>query len=349
MLNILQFGGDPSHVVIHGVSAGAGSVALHLTAYGGRNDNLFIGAIGESIFFPWQPPFSELEFQFSRLVSATPCINVTNPLPCLRDLDVSLLQRLDIATPFPNGTLKPLFYWTAAVDGDLIRDLPARMIAQGKFIHVPIIFGTDTDDGSSFAPNALSPLQISQFFKSYYPTLSPSSLDAINAHYPLNISIPWPGHAPYFGAAAAAYGESTFMCPSLSITSAYTRFSDPEKVWAYRYNGQGRNGSATILVTHTVELPAVFGTGMVRDRGTSFESWNAPMVDTLMDYWVSFVRVLDPNVFRWGEAPVWGCFGDGGGENRIMFQTNRTGMERVDRALLGRCEFWDGLVGEMET
>lgn len=27
-----QFGGDPDHVVIHGASAGAGSVALHLLA-----------------------------------------------------------------------------------------------------------------------------------------------------------------------------------------------------------------------------------------------------------------------------------------------------------------------------
>jgi len=27
-----QFGGDPNHVVVHGVSAGGGSVAMHLTA-----------------------------------------------------------------------------------------------------------------------------------------------------------------------------------------------------------------------------------------------------------------------------------------------------------------------------
>ncbi len=27
-----QFGGDPDHVVVHGVSAGGGSVAMHLTA-----------------------------------------------------------------------------------------------------------------------------------------------------------------------------------------------------------------------------------------------------------------------------------------------------------------------------
>lgn len=31
-IDLSQFGGDPDHVVIHGASAGAGSVALHLTA-----------------------------------------------------------------------------------------------------------------------------------------------------------------------------------------------------------------------------------------------------------------------------------------------------------------------------
>lgn len=30
--NLQQFGGDPNHVVAHGASAGAGSLALHLTA-----------------------------------------------------------------------------------------------------------------------------------------------------------------------------------------------------------------------------------------------------------------------------------------------------------------------------
>jgi carboxylesterase type B len=48
--HIRQFGGDPNHVVIHGDSAGAGSVAHHLTAYDGRDMNLFVGAVAESTF-----------------------------------------------------------------------------------------------------------------------------------------------------------------------------------------------------------------------------------------------------------------------------------------------------------
>jgi acetylcholinesterase len=293
---------------------------------------------------PWQPHVSELEWQFSRLVEATTCNNATNQLSCLRGLSTNDLQAKNKASSLPNGTASPRWYWTAAVDGDLIRDFPAQMIASGKFIKVPILFGDDTDEGSSFAPNASTPAEISQFYKNYYPNLTTVDTDAINAQYPL--MAPISGRAPYFPSAAAAYGESTFTCPGIMIVESYTQHANPCKVWSYRYNGQGPNGSATILVTHTVEMPAIFGTRMVRDSGTSFESYNAPMVDTLMNYWISFVKTLDPNPYKWTGAPNWDNYGIA--QNRIKFQTNETAMEAVPTAQLERCAFWKGLQDKME-
>jgi acetylcholinesterase len=331
--------------VIHGVSAGAGSVATHLTAYGGRNDKLFIGAVGESPFLPWQPKVSEFEWQFDRFAQSAGCGNATDQMSCLRGLDVAYLQNRNKASTFPNGTAAPKFYWTPTVDGDLIRDYPARMIASGRFIKVPVLFGDDTDEGTSFAANASTPAEVAQFMTNYYPKLTSANTDSINAQYPL--MAPLAGYAPYFPSASAAYGESTFTCPGISVAQAYNQHADPSAVWLYRYNGQGPDGSAQILVTHTVELPAIFGTRMTGSKVTSFESYNAPMVDTMMNYWISFVKTLNPNTLKWTEAPVWETFGVS--QQRIMLQTNKTAMETVSVEQAGRCLFWKNLAVAMEV
>jgi acetylcholinesterase len=147
---IARFGGDPNHVVIHGASAGAGSVAMHMMAYGGRNDNLFVGAVAESVFFPAQPYVEELEWQFNMVSEQVGCGEGDDVMTCLRGQDTTTLQAVNVASPFPGrpGPPTPLFYWTPCVDGVLVEDLPYILLEEGKFVKLPIMFGFDTDGGS---------------------------------------------------------------------------------------------------------------------------------------------------------------------------------------------------------
>jgi acetylcholinesterase len=98
---ISKFGGDPNHVVIHGDSAGAGSVVLHAAAYGGRDDHLFVGGIGESVFFPTQRKAAELEFRFDQFANASRCITASDQLACLRSKDVATLATANLQYPYP--------------------------------------------------------------------------------------------------------------------------------------------------------------------------------------------------------------------------------------------------------
>lgn len=80
---------------------------------------------------------------------------------------------------------------------------------------------------------------------------------------------------------------------------------------------------------------------------SSYATYNAGIVPILMNYWISFVRDLSPNRYKYGAAPHWESFGDGSGR-RILLQTIGTGMEVVPRELVEKCEFWKGLAVTME-
>lgn len=133
---------------------------MHLVAHGGRDDNLFVGAMAESVFFPAQPFVPELEYQFDRFAHHTGCDNTSrsDQMACLRSQPIAVLQDANTAQPFPGQyeSPYPLFYWTPCIDGDFLQDLPYALINQGKIIDVPVLFGTDTD-GTSPPPLSTNP------------------------------------------------------------------------------------------------------------------------------------------------------------------------------------------------
>ncbi|PWY84293.1 EstA precursor [Aspergillus eucalypticola CBS 122712] len=344
---IEQFGGDPDHIVIHGVSAGAGSVAYHLSAYGGKDEGLFIGAIVESSFWPTQRKVSEMEFQFERFVNDTDCSAARDSLDCLRKQDIATIQKGNTASPFPGGSSSPLpdWYFLPVTDGNLVQDELYNAFDAGNFIKVPVLVGDDTDEGSNFAYNASSSADVSQFFKNNYPSLNSHQLDAINQVYPRGKLLP--RHAAYFGASSAAYGDATFTCPGNHVASSAARYL-PDAVWNYRVNIiDESNIAGGIGVPHTFELPAIFGAGSTGtlSSDSSYLSYNAAIIPVTMHYFISFVQALNPNTYRYAAAPEWSTWGDG---RRLRLQTNNTAMEAVPPNSVQDCAFWKSLSVPME-
>lgn len=242
-----KFGGDPDRVVIVGDSSGAGSIALHLVANGGAPTNLFAGAFGVSPFFPTQRRVPELEWQFDLFASRAGCGSSTDPLNCLRQKNSTELQLANQNMTYPGRQSYALWPYTPTIDGDLIPDFPYRLLEQGKFVKVPCVFGyamsfiltkyshvltfvsDDTNEGTIFAANAKSLEEVGSFMKDNFPQLSDEHTAAISAIY--SSEDPFSQHAAYFSSAAAAYGESTFVCPGLELS---TLVSQHTKSWNYR-------------------------------------------------------------------------------------------------------------------
>jgi acetylcholinesterase len=368
-----QFGGDKDHVVIHGASAGAGSVVLHMTAYGGRNDGLFVGGVAESVFFPAQPYMDELEWQFSRVAQQTACNETDDIMACLRSKDVETLQLANAVQPFPNRTAPPypLFYWTPCIDGELIEDLPYTMWQNGKYLDLPIVFGDDTNEGTVFAMNATTQQDFTDFMQDNYPLLTDADTAAILDRYPK--LPPVPDHGSWFPTLSEAYGEATFTCPAINMLTMFANrnrksndssstatgtgynSSQAAAAWSYRYDVQDADLLAAGMGTpHLFEAAAIFGSDNIQGAAASYYTYNAPIVPVVMDYWISFVRSLDPNAHRDGQAPVWepwssgGAGGGGTGGQRLLMRTGNLTMETIPADQMARCQFWLGLAQTLE-
>lgn len=358
-----QFGGDPAHVVIHGPSAGAGSVEHHLAAYGGEDKGLFVGAVAQSSFWPTQRTVAELAFQYDRFVTDVGCDTADDALTCLRAANLSVIQTANVLRPFPEANTSdplPLWYWLPTTEGSGDNDnnasqflVPSNLraaFAAGRFLAVPLLAGNDADEGTVFASNASTAAEGAAFLGANYPRLDDAQLlYLVKDTYPLAGYAPLPTRAAYFPALAAAYGDATFTCPGNTVAEALyaaAASAGGSRVWNYRVNVLDPDNVASgIGVPHVFESAAIFGPGNTGPYAASWDTTNAAIVPVIMSYFISFIRSLDPNPYKAPDAPAWEDWGSlgGGRGRRLKLQTNDTVMEEVPEDQAERCVVWRDL------
>ncbi|KAJ5782218.1 CAZyme family CE10 [Penicillium paradoxum] len=335
-----EFGGNPKHVVIGGDSAGGTSVALMLSAYGGKDEKLFVAAASESQSFGTMLNVSESQFAYDELVTATACDSSKDTLACLRELDVHSLQAKNINRPYPGAKGKPLFLYGPTIDEDLVPDYTYRLFNEGKFIKVPVIFGDDTNEGTTFVPKKVSSVaEADTFIKKQFPYMTQSQMTRINSMYlTANQTETFPGAGPYWRPASKAYGEIRYICPGIKMSSIYADAGVPS--WNYHYAVQDPAKEASGMGTdHTVEVHAIWGPENTGQRApASYTTTNAAIVPLMQAYWTSFIVFLDPNTKRLSSSPKWQTWGDDA-YRRIFIRTGKTKMETVPQKQRSRCQY----------
>ncbi|KAH7322600.1 putative triacylglycerol lipase [Stachybotrys elegans] len=333
------FGGNPDHIVLVGVSAGAGCISLHLTAYGGVDNGLFHGAIVESPPFSTMLDVAQSKYQYTNFATRLGCYG-EGTLECLRSKTAEEIQQVNFNIPLPGGAKPPEWQWLPVIDGDLITDYTYRAFDRGNFIRVPAIFGADANDGTKFVPSTLSSLaESNQWLLNQYPTLTLDQFADIASMYP-NPNESCPATGCYWRQASNVYGEMRFLCPAIFMNtamSAHGVMTSYSYMWNVSDPAQMEAGEG---VPHIIEVDAWLGPGY-SNPPESYKpgQMNAEASPVIQGYWTSFIRYLDPNPYRragsaewspWSEDKAWLVFGVEG----------RTDMEFIGDELERRCNYW---------
>lgn len=286
--DIQTFGGDPANVTIFGQSAGGASVCCLLASPLARG--LFSGAIAQS------PPANSV---FDRERSAVVTARFLE-IAGLRDATLADIRAadpdslLDVSGRLLDemtGVFPGHHAFQPVIDSDTLLDTPIRSIAAGTGSAVPLIIGSNEDEGSLFAGPPMPPLipTSDESIRRFVDGDHPGQLDQIVGAY---------HDQGRFGAGVAIGGDGMVTMPATAIAEA---MSTRAPVYVYRFQWSDERLTTLRLGTpHTLDVPFVFGT-LDQFGLTDLESnpTARSVSDDVQHAWLSFARERRPGIGRY--------------------------------------------------
>jgi para-nitrobenzyl esterase len=295
--NIGAFGGDPGNVTIFGESAGGTAVCLLLVVP--QADGLFQKAISESAAWMFNPISHLTESWYGRVPMTKFGEKLGADLPTMRaKAPAELLKTLPPPFSRNNDAAERGEGYMPVVDGWVIPDDPQRLFASGKFHHVPLIAGTNADEGTLLGG---PPVQTMARYRQWAIGKVGPLADRMFSLYP--VTADEEAHA----AAAQSSGDLTFLYGTRSVLRASAKFQPNTYQYQFtRINGIGRQihwGSF-----HASEIPYIWQTLPDTAYGTrkelfgdfsvhadAYDQQDRKLSEAMSAAWIAFAKTASPN------------------------------------------------------
>ena len=273
--NIEAFGGDPGNVTIFGESAGGTSV--HALIASPRSKGLVHRGIAQS---PWVTGTN-----YALLDEALPTVGSASEIG--RQWIDANFEGIDSAAKLRALDADALFaaqeagYAVAVtVDGDFMPDLAVNVYARGEQLHVPVIAGTNTDEGTIFM--GILPFNTPEAYRAAMQEQFGDHAATIVGLYPAE------DVNSLFAAKNQLITDTWFLLNTRNMLAGMAKASS--KAWQYHFSR--RAPQAPMLgAFHGMEIGYAFG---------NLEADASPVDQALSDamtrYWVQFATTGDPNV-----------------------------------------------------